>query len=231
MSNKEIGHRIKMIRKEKGLTLEEFGSLMSPTANKSNVSRWESGKAIPNNARLKMIAELGNITVEELLYGDDRNFVNSLIVDIAKKYYNLDISFDEEFQDMIYNRIQLSTNVYSTSADELYIQQKDFFDTWLLYPPHWDEEGMIMFAGNQISLVKKELTNAFLKDSNIFSKQEKPMCTYNKIIDILNKTYDEIEAIEIDPDNTFHARLNKEIEENANSVILEPSHYDESKNN
>lgn len=42
--NKEaVGIRIKQIRLEKGLTLEEFGKLVD-NASKSIVSKWERGK-------------------------------------------------------------------------------------------------------------------------------------------------------------------------------------------
>ncbi|MBB6452006.1 transcriptional regulator with XRE-family HTH domain [Salirhabdus euzebyi] len=63
-----VATRIKMIRKEKGLTLEEFGKI-ADGAGKSNVSRWERGLALPSNKRLKIISELGGITVNALLFG------------------------------------------------------------------------------------------------------------------------------------------------------------------
>ena len=64
-----VGNNIKKIRKEKGLSMELFGELFN--ASKGNVSMWESGKVLPNNERLKAIADLADITVDELL-GDDR---------------------------------------------------------------------------------------------------------------------------------------------------------------
>ena len=68
-SNKEIGNRIKQIRLSKGLTMEEFGKLFKPKANKSLVSKWESGKSLPNNDRLKRITEIGEISMNYLLKG------------------------------------------------------------------------------------------------------------------------------------------------------------------
>ena len=73
--NKEaVGIRIKQIRLEKGLTLEEFGKLVD-NASKSIVSKWERGKTIPNNKRLKIIAELSGSTVFELLYGSGYEYL------------------------------------------------------------------------------------------------------------------------------------------------------------
>lgn len=78
MVNKiETGNRIKQIRLSKGDTLEEFGVRIARVLNipsrkapsKSNVSKWEAGSSLPNTTRLKAIADIGEITVEELLYG------------------------------------------------------------------------------------------------------------------------------------------------------------------
>lgn len=69
--NKVIGKRISDIRKSIGLTMEEFGSRMTPPASKGAVSNWENGYNLPNNERLKRIAELGNVPVLYLLEGKD----------------------------------------------------------------------------------------------------------------------------------------------------------------
>lgn len=78
LDRKAIGIRIKSIRQSRGMTLEEFGRLFE--ASKGNVLTWEKGISAPSNARLKKIADLGNITVEELLYGNKQtnllNFFN-----------------------------------------------------------------------------------------------------------------------------------------------------------
>ncbi|PCR98924.1 helix-turn-helix domain-containing protein [Lactococcus fujiensis] len=74
-----IGQRIKTIRLNKGLTLEEFGKLFG--AGKSNVSKWEKGLTIPTPERLKQIAELANITVEELTKSSD-------LVSLTQNEYN-----------------------------------------------------------------------------------------------------------------------------------------------
>lgn len=66
-----VGQRIKNIRVGLGLTMKEFGEKFEPKASDSNVSRWERDIEKPNNARLKQITELGGVTVEYLLYGED----------------------------------------------------------------------------------------------------------------------------------------------------------------
>lgn len=62
---KSVGQRIRGIRIEKGMTLEEFSSLFN--ASKSIASRWEKGISLPNPERLKQIAKISDMTVKELL--------------------------------------------------------------------------------------------------------------------------------------------------------------------
>ncbi|MCJ1783127.1 helix-turn-helix domain-containing protein [Mammaliicoccus sciuri] len=61
-----VGKRIISIRLKSGMTMENFGNYTN-NANKSLVSKWERGMSLPNKLRLKKIAKLGNITVDELL--------------------------------------------------------------------------------------------------------------------------------------------------------------------
>lgn len=74
--NYSVGKRIKGIRTDKGMTMKEFGECVTTGLNEdvvisdSIVSRWESGKSLPNAKRIRLIAELGNVTTEQLLYGN-----------------------------------------------------------------------------------------------------------------------------------------------------------------
>lgn len=74
MDKKAVGMRISEIRRNKGLTLEEFGKLVE-NAGKSTVSKWERGSTIPNNKRLKVISEIGGLSIDRLLYGSMRSFI------------------------------------------------------------------------------------------------------------------------------------------------------------
>ncbi|MDY5253707.1 helix-turn-helix transcriptional regulator [Veillonella caviae] len=77
-----LGARIKAIRISKGLTMDAFAKLMETT--KSSVSIWESNKGKPNNNRLMKIAEIGNISVDELLYNYSHDEVFTNITSIVK---------------------------------------------------------------------------------------------------------------------------------------------------
>lgn len=73
---KALGQRIKKIRVNLSMTMEKFAEALHKEnpeikPGKSNVSRWERGENTPNDLTLKAIADLGGITVEELLGVDD----------------------------------------------------------------------------------------------------------------------------------------------------------------
>ena len=72
ISTNSVGERIQRIRLENGYSLNTFGieigkRLNSERVKEGIISRWENGVSLPNNERLKAIAELGDITVNQLL--------------------------------------------------------------------------------------------------------------------------------------------------------------------
>ncbi|MGM0275751.1 helix-turn-helix domain-containing protein [Enterococcus sp. AZ080] len=75
---KMIGQRIREIRKKENMTLEEFGKLFSPTADKAVVSNWENGKNLPNSERIKKIAEIGGVSELYLTTGVDSSVTESM---------------------------------------------------------------------------------------------------------------------------------------------------------
>jgi transcriptional regulator with XRE-family HTH domain len=90
--NIKLGDRIKRIRLSKGLNQSQFGESFEPAAARSIVSRWESGKSVPNAKRLRKIAELGGISVSELLNGS----IDELIDSTADYLYSVySQNFDE----------------------------------------------------------------------------------------------------------------------------------------
>lgn len=81
IDKKAVGIRIANIRDLQNKTLEEFGNLIDG-ATKSNVSKWEKGDVLPNRRRLKRIAEIGETSVGELLYGDFQLFCFDLFKEV-----------------------------------------------------------------------------------------------------------------------------------------------------
>ena len=73
--NIQIGKRINKIRMThfgKKLSLEKFGSLLDPPADKGLVRKWEKGFNLPNQDRLEQIATLGGVTTDYLLFGKEK---------------------------------------------------------------------------------------------------------------------------------------------------------------
>ncbi|CAD5902399.1 helix-turn-helix domain-containing protein [Carnobacterium maltaromaticum] len=66
----QIGERIKTIRLSLGLSMEEFGKLFTPNVDKSLISRWEKEVNLPNNERIKRIAEIGKVSIDYLKNGE-----------------------------------------------------------------------------------------------------------------------------------------------------------------
>lgn len=65
----DLGQKIKELRMDKGLTLEEFGNRFDPPASKGTVHTWENNLYKPNAKRLKHIAKLAGKTVSEFMCG------------------------------------------------------------------------------------------------------------------------------------------------------------------
>ncbi|WP_455937109.1 helix-turn-helix domain-containing protein [Gemella morbillorum] len=84
IDKKAVGKRIFNIRNSLNLTLEQFGKLDNLKASKSIVLRWENGTSLPNRSRLETIAKIGNMTVNELLYGNSEKDKEELFEGIIK---------------------------------------------------------------------------------------------------------------------------------------------------
>jgi len=70
MKQQNIGTFIATLRKEKGWTQKEMASRLG--VSDKAVSKWETGKSLPDMGILIPVSELLDITVDELLSGDKR---------------------------------------------------------------------------------------------------------------------------------------------------------------
>lgn len=75
----QIGQRIKNIRINLGKTMEDFGNIL--LTSKGTVNNWEKGRNLPNKDNLKSIADLGGLSVEEVLYGPVRSFISRVAIE------------------------------------------------------------------------------------------------------------------------------------------------------
>ena len=128
--NKRLGERIKKIRKEQGMSQLEFSKAIGAT--KSAVSNWENGYNAPNNERLKIIADIGGVSVESLLYGDSmvadvyddcltniEKFINSEGEQNSSPDFNIDVLL--EVDDLIENADLAKTKNFLEEIKEDFI--------------------------------------------------------------------------------------------------------------
>ena len=82
IDKRAVGERIRRIRLDRGFTFNDFGDLFG--ASRGNVQAWEYGVALPNKERLKQISKIANITVNELLYGSEKD-----VEEIIQRFFML----------------------------------------------------------------------------------------------------------------------------------------------
>ena len=93
----EVGHRIRQIRLSLNKTQKEFGETVGFAVDgaKSAVSNWELGKNKPNAKRLNKVAELGGMSINQLLYGsevkqDRKISCEDVVMFLENLYYTTD---------------------------------------------------------------------------------------------------------------------------------------------
>lgn len=72
----ELSEKIHKLRKEQGMTQEQFAERLF--VSRTAVSKWETGRGTPNMESLQMIARVCGITLDELLRAEE-------VISIAEK--------------------------------------------------------------------------------------------------------------------------------------------------
>lgn len=159
-NKQEVGNRIRLIRLNNSDNLREFGEKIDNAAD-SIVSRWEKGKSLPNSKRLKLISEIGDVSVDYLLYGNPINFLQKNFSLKSEKY---DLSnLDSEGQSYLYRQILTKYNFYLTfSIKEISTKRDEIFD--------YNE--LLEFASNNLDLIISELIERAKKIIDTFKDYE-----------------------------------------------------------
>ena len=99
MNKKIIGNFIKTLREEKKLTQIQLSNAFGGIYSDALISRWETGKAVPNIDDLKALAKYFNVTVDEILNG-----TRNAETDFEKKYFIYNNDWLSQFNpDDLYN--------------------------------------------------------------------------------------------------------------------------------
>lgn len=171
----KVGERIFKIRNSLNLTLEQFGKLDNLKASKSIVLRWENGTSLPNRSRLEIIAQKGNITVNELLYSSIEEFVTTNFENlILDSEYPYPASFDVY---VLLGNLELKKNntITINNIDVL----KRFFYSDILY--------------KEVEYIYLELDSVCEYMLKNREKTKKTYIEHIQSIDLLNKTRYELE--------------------------------------
>ena len=86
-----IGKRIQEIRRQQNITQEQLAKDLA--ISRQAVSKWESGKAIPDIENLMYISNLYHVSLDELVKGDAKVSEKIVADASAKKWHKLSILF------------------------------------------------------------------------------------------------------------------------------------------
>ncbi|KAA9293730.1 MULTISPECIES: helix-turn-helix domain-containing protein [Aerococcus] len=199
-----VGKRIKKIRVDRGWSLEAFGEkIEDPPVKPGIISRWENGKSLPNNQRIKAIADLGGITVDELLYGSKNEVLNDLIITTYKDFSSDNYLYWLQKRPQDFEKIlsRIKEKLSTIKRDNLINKSdiyKDKIEEWLegeLYRGERNDKNTIDYLNIIVfdalftleDFIDDPLTKEAVKKGNISKK------TYEEVInlhDFLNKTRD-----------------------------------------
>lgn len=92
----EFNEKLQKLRKQKGLTQEELAQALF--VSRTAISKWESGRGIPNIESLKATANFFGITIDELLSGEE--LLNIAEEDVKQK--------EKHSRDIIFGLLDIS---------------------------------------------------------------------------------------------------------------------------
>ena len=96
----EFNKKLQELRKQKGLTQEELAQALY--VSRTAISKWESGRGFPSIDSLKIIAKFFNVSIDELLSGDQ-------ILTIAEEDQKLK---NGHLRDLFFGMLDLSTALF-----------------------------------------------------------------------------------------------------------------------
>ncbi|MEQ3460731.1 helix-turn-helix domain-containing protein [Enterococcus cecorum] len=83
---KDVSKRIKYIRKKLDMTMEQFGYHLG-NSPKSTIATWESGRNIPSQKKLTLIADIGETTIDWIKWGTLEEYITSYLIDSGYELY------------------------------------------------------------------------------------------------------------------------------------------------
>lgn len=131
-----ISERLLRLRKEKGLSQEALAQAIN--VSRQSISNFESGISLPNLNNLTQLARFYNLTLDQLVYGND-----------CSKGYDIEIESDE----LINFLVLAKKNTYANKTNELEILDENTFkyqyikDNYKYIDTYY---GSTSFVGNEV---------------------------------------------------------------------------------
>lgn len=198
-----ISQRIRQIRKNLGLSMDEFARRIDPKAKSGTVSNWETGKNLPNNERLKKIAELGETTIDELLAPPIDALIPQYLDEIMKFEIDQgDLKFKELYDPQLKQQLIEVLNDYDytglTVEYGVRYAVKELTESFLdeliefeAYQPI-NNENLIRYTNDKLKSVSKKIALYSSKDTDNKIKQS----IQSQISEAIENTRQSIREIE-----------------------------------
>lgn len=106
-NQEEFGKRLKMLREEVGYTMLAFGKEIGTSA--SRIKHWEDGKSAPSASWIVKISDKFNVSVDDLLKGEPKNYyasdhedsVSPLFAQIAEEQAHYSAGHQEDIEELV----------------------------------------------------------------------------------------------------------------------------------
>lgn len=241
-----VGKQIRSLRLSLGETMEEFGTRFN--TSKGTINNWEKGRNLPNKENLLKIANLLDISVEELI-NDDKDYQDfkKLLIEkdpdikqlILYKMVNFPYENDKKYKEesvfsssgkKILELLFLIPYMENSEEEDLYEFDhlkifKELVDQLMSedFSYYWRFAYDLCYS-DASTTEKNYIEDTFLKFIlEVFSKNERyviPLIKY-----LLNDTKETIKDITMAvvkrTDNTLHKELSKAIDYNSRIELLE----------
>lgn len=127
-----LNNKIKNIRQKAGLTQEAFAEKIM--VSRQAVTKWESGKGIPDIENLKTIANIFNNSLDELLNEKDEINLTIAACDNSEVQRNcLSTAGDDNFENFIGTKCSIELSGWSEGAYNVTLLSKDQYFLFYIY--------------------------------------------------------------------------------------------------
>lgn len=224
MDCKKIGEYIQRKRKAIKITQQELGDKLGVTDKA--VSKWETGIALPDVSLYKELCEILNITIEELLNGEDNKSIPidkkkniiiiclSIIVSILLVIsLLLGIFFYQNYNKVHVYDLESANNEFYLEGKLIVIGDKSYIS---INNVKYNDSEKLLFSKAEYKLLYKEKVliesgNSLLKNKDIFYFEE--------YLGSLNLFYSMEESIDLTNYKYFNLLINVENEKQFESAF------------